>query len=385
MAMAIEPAPALDLTTPWPGLPSAPRSVDVSLTGCCNLRCWYCSYADEMATRSDLPTERWLSFFEELGQLAVQHVCLTGGEVFTRPDLFTLIDSLIANKMRYSILTNGTLITEQMIERFGVSKRRLRLDYIQVSIDGSRAEVHDRSRPPASFERAMHGLRLLRAHGLPVTVRVTINHYNVDDLVNIAQLLLEDIGLPSFSTNEAEQMGTARCNGQDVVLTEAERRQAMETLTRLNEQYGGRIHASAGPLARARLFSDIEARLAHGETQMPGCGTLCSCGYVFDHMAVLHDGSVTPCNLLPTLTMGMIGVNSLQDIWRCHPAINIVRQRRRIPLSTLLECADCPYTGFCSGGCPATVMAMTGRLDGPNPLACYRLWKERKGDADLHR
>jgi len=90
-----ETATGLDLTAAWPGLPSAPRTVDVSITGCCNLRCRYCAYADEMTARSDLSTERWLKMFEEFGQMAVQHVCLSGGEVFTRPDFFVLVDSLL--------------------------------------------------------------------------------------------------------------------------------------------------------------------------------------------------------------------------------------------------------------------------------------------------
>lgn len=366
-----------DLTAIWPGIPSAPLSVDISLTGRCNLQCRYCSYADEMTARSDLLAARWRNFFKELGQLGVHRVCLTGGEVFTRRDLFGLIDGLITHKLRYSILTNGTLITSNTIEEFGKGKRRLRLDYIQVSIDGSCAEIHDRSRPPASFDRAMRGLRLLQAEGFPVTVRVTINHHNIDDLDNIARLLLEEIGLLSFSTNEAISLGTARCYGQDVVLTDAERRQAMVTLTRLNERYGGRISASAGPLARAHMFSEIEQYITRGEMQMPEHGTLCSCGDVFDHLAVLHDGSVTPCNLLPTLTMGFIGDNPIQEIWRCHPAINILRQRRHIPLATLPECLDCLYTGLCSGGCPATVFSTTGRLDRRNPLDCYQVWKHK--------
>ncbi|MCS7260398.1 MAG: radical SAM protein [Anaerolineae bacterium] len=372
--------PPLDLTAPWPGVGSAPRELDIALTGRCNLRCRYCFYADEMTALSDLPTERWLRFFEEAGAAAVQRVCLSGGEVFTRPDLFTLIDGIIANRMRYTLLTNGTLITERTIAQFAVGKRRLRLDSIQVSIDGSCAAVHDRSRPPASFERALHALRLLKANDFPVTARVTINRHNVDDLEAIARLLLEDIRLPGFSTNEVEQMGTARCYGQDVVLTEAERRRAMETLTRLNKRYGGRISASAGPLARARIFREIEECLARGESGMPGRGKLVSCSGVFTKMAVLHDGTMVPCNMLPKLTMGVIGVNRLKDVWTSHPAINVVRARQYIPLSALSECADCPYTGFCVGGCPASVMARTGRIIGRDELSCYRLyrsWRER--------
>lgn len=48
---------------------SSPKHVDIAITGKCNLACQYCFYADEMVARSNLPTERWLSFFEELGRL----------------------------------------------------------------------------------------------------------------------------------------------------------------------------------------------------------------------------------------------------------------------------------------------------------------------------
>lgn len=140
-------------------------------------------------------------------------VTLTGGEVFTRPDLFELIDGIIANRMRYSLLSNGTMITEETLRQFEVGRRRQRLDSIQISVDGSSAEVHDRSRPK-SFGRALRGLKLLKEAGYPVTVRVTINRHNVDDLENVAHLLLNEVGLPSFSTNEAYACGaTDRTEG----------------------------------------------------------------------------------------------------------------------------------------------------------------------------
>ena len=372
-------APAFDPTVPPPGLPHGPKKVEISITGRCNLKCRYCFYADEMAALSDLSTERWLACFEELGRLAVQRVVLGGGEAFTRPDLFVLVDGIVANRMRFGILTNGTLVTEETVEQLQAGRRRRRLDSIQVSIDGSSAEVHDRSRPPRSFESALRGLRLLKAAGLPVTVRVTVNRHNVDDLPNVARLLIEDVGLPGFSTNEVDRMGSARCRGQDVVLTEEERRRAMAALTTLGERYGGRVAAQAGPLSRARHFAGIEARLAEGLTELPGRGTLASCGGVFQKMAILHDGSMVPCNLLPTLTMGVVGANPIGEAWRNHPSINAVRYRRRIPLRALESCRGCPYTGFCTGGCPATVLSETGRLNAIDPLVCYRSYRQEQG------
>ncbi len=253
--------------------PSAPEEIDVSLTGKCNLACRYCFYADEMAALDDLPGQRWMDFFAEAGGIGVQRLTLSGGEVFTRPDLFVLIDSLIENRMRYSILTNGTLIDQKIIAAFNVGKRRLRLDSIQVSIDGSTAAVHDASRPPASFDRALRGLRLLKAEGFPVTVRVTINRHNVHDLSAIARLLLDDIGLRSFGTNSADRFGSARCYGQDVVLNPEEWDSAVRTLKELLKQYPGRINASAGPLAFAEDMERIEKAMAEGLTGFAGKGT----------------------------------------------------------------------------------------------------------------
>jgi SynChlorMet cassette radical SAM/SPASM protein ScmE len=361
-----------DLTTPPPGLMPAPRAVDIAITGRCNLRCKYCFYADEMTALRDLPTERWLAFFEELGELAVQRVTLTGGEVFTRPDLFQLIDAVIANRMRYSLLSNGTLITEEVLAQFEIGKSRLRLDSIQVSIDGSRAEIHNRSRP-GSFERALRGLRLLVEHRFPVTVRVTINRHNVGDLENISRLLLEDVGLRGFSTNEAFPMGSGRCQGESIVLTREQREKAMNALLALTDHYDGRISAQAGPLALARQFADVGARLAQGETGMSGRGMLASCGGVFNKLDVQHDGTMVPCHLLPTLSLGVIGVDSLQESWLDHPNINAVRQRRELPIDSLPTCRDCAYAGFCAGGCPGVAMIQSGELNSRDPMSCYRV------------
>jgi len=353
-------------------LPSAPLELDIAITGRCNLQCRYCYYADEMVGRRDLPTGRWLAFFEELGRLAVHRVYLTGGEPFTRPDLFDLLDGLIANRMRYAILTNGTLLTDRLLARFDQGRRRIRLDYIQVSIDGSRAEIHDRSRPN-SFERAIQGLRLLVEGGFKAVARVTINRHNVDDLENIAHLLLDDLGLPLISTNEAFPCSILERQAEEVLLTPAQRRQAMERLVALAARYEGRIVANAGPLALARGFQAIEEGLAAGLSGLPGRGTLSACGCPFSKLSVHHDGTIVPCHQLAGLHLGTIGVDDLRQVWLEHPLLQAMRRRHTIPLQTLDTCRDCPYQGFCTGGDPAGALYLTGQLNARNPWDCYRV------------
>lgn len=353
---------------------SSPKHVDIAITGKCNLACQYCFYADEMVARTNLPTERWLSFFEELGSLGVMTVCLTGGEVFTRPDLFELIDGIIANRMRYSLLSNGTMITEETLKQFEVGKRRQRLDSIQISVDGSSAEVHDLSRPK-SFGRALRGLKLLKEAGYPVTVQVTINRHNVDDLENVARLLLEEVGLSSFSTNEAYACGATDRTEGNIILTPAQREKAMQVLTRLSEKYDHRIQAQAGPLILAQELKTMEDMLAKGESSRSGRGKLSSCGGVFNQLGVMHDGAIVPCGILSTLPLGSIGIDSLQEVWLNHPMMTAMRQRREIPLSSLDTCQDCNYQGFCTGGCPAGALYTNGDFNTRNPMNCYRVLK----------
>jgi SynChlorMet cassette radical SAM/SPASM protein ScmE len=325
-----------------------------------------------MAALDDLPTERWLAFFEELGRLAVQRVTLTGGEVFTRPDLFELIDGVIANRMRYSILTNGTLIEKNVLAQFEVGKRRLRLDSIQVSIDGSRAEIHDQSRPK-SFARAVRGLRMLKEAGFPVTVRTTINRHNFRDLENIARLLLDEIGLSSFSTNEAMPMGAGCQNQGQITLTAAEMLETMRTIGRLLERYNDRLQAQAGPQAKRKMYAEMEHARRTGEKPTRWImGYLTACGCVFSKLDVLHDGIIVPCHMLYDLALGHIATDSLAEIWRTHPTLKALRERRRIPMQQVPGCEDCEWAPYCNGSCPGLAYELTGDFNRANLEDCYR-------------
>ena len=82
-----------------------PRSLDIDITARCNLRCRYCYFFNNPAVDyRDLPTEEWLKFFDELGALGVMNVTLAGGEPFIREDLTTMLEGLVRNRMRFTLL-----------------------------------------------------------------------------------------------------------------------------------------------------------------------------------------------------------------------------------------------------------------------------------------
>lgn len=354
-------------------LMATPRTVDLELTSRCNLRCRYCYYmGNEGVAYEDLPTQRWLALFEELGRAKVMNVCLSGGEALLRSDIFELIDGVVRNRMRFQLLTNGGSITAEVARRL---KATGRCDSVQVSLDGSRPEIHETLRGKGSFAPALSAIKILHAEGLPTTVRATIHAHNVEDLPALARLLLEEIGLPSFSTNAISSLGTQAKYGDDLFLAPALRLRAMHVLADLDRRYEGRIEASAGPLAEWKMFHQMEAARRNGET-LPGRGRLTGCGCIFSRLAVRADGAYIPCVMLPQMVLGYAGRDSLEDVWRNATQFNTLRDRIHVPLTVFPRCQECDYNTLCTGNCAGTSLSSSGDPNQPSAEGCLALFQQ---------
>ena len=354
-----------------------PKSLDLDITNRCNLRCTYCGHFESDGdVGHDLPKEEWLKFFEEMNRCAVTNVTLAGGEAFIREDLKELIDGIVRNRMRFGILSNGTLITDEMASFLASTGR---CDSVQVSIDGSMPITHDTCRGKGSFVKAVNGIKHLQKHGVHVAVRVTIHRKNVHDLEAVARLLLEDFGLPGFSTNSASHMGLCRKNAEQVQLTAEERSGAMATMLRLTAKYNGRISATAGPLAEARGWISM-VKASRGETAEPfGQGFLTGCGGMWNHIGVRADGVMVPCCFMPHIELGRINRDDLREVWQNHPELKKLRERCKIPLSNFDYCKDCEYISFCTGSCPALSYTVVGDVYHPSTGDCLKRFLEEGG------
>ena len=348
----------------------APRKVHLDITARCNLRCRYCYFfANEQVLYEDLPTAEWLTFIDEMGRAGVMEAIIAGGEPFIREDLPELLDALVAARMRFSLLSNGGLITPELAAKVAATGR---CNFVQVSLDAARPELHDAARGRGSWEGAVRGLRVLGEAGVNRTVRVTIHRHNVDDLEAVATFLLEDLGLSGFGTNAAGYLGACRQHSDSLLLTSEQRTQAMRTLVKLTERYPGRIQAAAGPLAEARMWREMEQLRQAGAPQSARGGRLTACGCVHAELTVRSDGAYVACSMLPQMVVGRINVDPLLDVWQHAPALIAMRTRSTIPLSSFAECAACGWQPYCTGNCPGLAYSLTGQVDHPSPDACLR-------------
>ncbi len=174
-------------------------------------------------------------------------------------------------------------------------------------------------------------------------------------------------------------MGLCRRHTDDVQLMVEERSLAMETLLKLKSRYNGCIGASAGPLAEAKNWLEMEQARREGREPIPGRGYLTSCRGVMNKIDVRADGVLVPCIQMSHIELGRINRDDLKEIWQNHPQLSRLRSRHDILLTDFEFCQGCDYINYCTGNCPALAYTIVGEENHPSPDACLKRFLEGGG------
>jgi AdoMet-dependent heme synthase len=174
-------------------------SLWIQVTGLsCNLRCVHCFNASGPGNRgvpflSREEVESILSRAEELG---VRDVVFTGGEPFLHPDM-TEIAADTLNRFPATILTNGTLLTDRIVDRLADAGRNSIYSLeVRISLDASSEEENDRIRGKGSFEKALAGVvRLEKGGFLPIVTSVQLQEENSSMTLEAFESLLRSRGI----------------------------------------------------------------------------------------------------------------------------------------------------------------------------------------------
>jgi MoaA/NifB/PqqE/SkfB family radical SAM enzyme len=153
-------------------------SVLVELTYRCNLDCVFC-YNDLGLRGEPLTKDGYFRLFEELADLQVLNLTLSGGEPLAHPDFLALGARARELGFVVRIKSNGHALRGEMARRI-----RDEVDpfLIEVSLHGATAATHDRqTRVPGSFERLLENLREMRELGLRVKINSTLTLWNEDE------------------------------------------------------------------------------------------------------------------------------------------------------------------------------------------------------------
>ena len=164
------------------------RSLRVSVTDRCNLRCQYCMPEPDYVW---LPRDSLLTF-EEIGTLVdtftpmgVDRVRLTGGEPLLRRDLPSLVEKLAARPAveDLALTTNGVLLAEH-----AEALRRAGLHRLTVSLDTLDPERFRALTRVDELPRVLAGIDAARDAGFPLKLdTVVMRGVNDDELIPLLE------------------------------------------------------------------------------------------------------------------------------------------------------------------------------------------------------
>jgi cyclic pyranopterin phosphate synthase len=185
------------------------RSLRISVTDRCNIRCQYCM--PEVATF--LPSDRLLSFDEiaefvrTAATLGLRDLRITGGEPLMRPQLEQLIAQLSAIDAieDVALTTNGMLLAEHCEALVAAGLRR-----VNISLDTLNEEVFRRLSRRSGLDRVLEGIAAATAQPrlqvrLNALVMRDVNYDEVLELVEFARQRALPIRFIEFMPLDAER------------------------------------------------------------------------------------------------------------------------------------------------------------------------------------
>jgi radical SAM protein with 4Fe4S-binding SPASM domain len=321
--------------------PHRPISAMIEVADRCNEVCVHCYQVQ--GQKGELSTEEWKRILDELAEMGVLFVTISGGEATLRNDFIELVEHARARRFAVKIFTNGLTMTSALAQRLS----DLAVQEVQISLYSHRAEVHDWvTRVPGSWQKAVDGARSLIELGVSVVLKSPMMSFNageIDEYVDFVTGLGAEYTLdPHVDPREDGDRSTESWRVDDASYVRA------------------RLHPKLGAASRLEKSDRLDKSV---------------CGACSGNVHIEPNGEMRPCTQL-NVPLG----SALDGVRRGWEEGESARAIRTLTWADLHGCRDCDLRIYCSR-CFANAHMERGDALGPYASACR---KARLGYEAVH-
>lgn len=315
-------------------------SLYLYLTDTCNLACRHCwitpAFEPEAKNKKFLPLEKLKNIILEAIPLGLKNVKFTGGEPLLYPEFIKLLEFIRELKLRSSMETNGTLITDEIAR----SLKSAGTYHVAVSLDGANAQTHENlRRVKGSFASAVEGIQKIAEQKINFQIIMAVHRGNSEQIMEVAQLV-KNLGAISLKINFINVVGRGAAMEKNGELLAVEEILELDRSLRKNDFFkNGLKYFSNVPMA-FRSIREISQNL-------------CTCN-IKNILGILGSGKISICGIgeeIPELVFGEIGKNNLKEIWKNNSTL--LEIRKKLPKELGGICGRCIVKGHCLGSCIA--------------------------------
>lgn len=297
------------------------------LTYNCSEKCIHCY--NEGAARNDeekshrgdrkeLTLEDYKKLIDDLYEQGLIKVCLSGGDPFSKPFVWDIIEYLYDKGVAFDVFTNGQRIVND-VDRLADYFPRL----IGISIYSGLAEVHDYiTRIKGSWERSMSVIKKLSEMGVPTNIKCCVMRPNIKTYYMVADLAKGYGMVPQFEINLTDSIDGDRCVSKYLRMTEEQ----LEIVLRDDN---------------IPLYVGKEAPNYGGQKKIDDNN---ACGAGENSLCITPEGNVIPCCSFHTL-FGNVKEQSILNILSENKEL---AYWRNLKLKDYEECGHFDYCDYCN-------------------------------------
>lgn len=169
-------------------------SINVTTTLKCNARCPYCyEHGVKHVDFDEMKIDALINFIRQHKKDSPVKLNWFGGEPFLNPKIIDTVTNRLGElgfEFECFAITNGSLITRQMIKR---KFPKWHLRGVQITLDGT-AEQYERRKAYVDgqrkvFKKIINRIRWLNEAGIHVDIRLNIDRNNMKDILDLVYLL----------------------------------------------------------------------------------------------------------------------------------------------------------------------------------------------------
>lgn len=313
----------------------------LELTYRCNLRCRHC-YTDPYNTAEFLPREltreELYRLLEELQDLGVIWLNLSGGDIFMHPQFFDVYEQAYRRGFLLQLYTNGTLFTRATIRRLQAMPP-FTIDVSCHTVNESRFDWF--TQVPGSYRAFLRGMALLQESGLPFTLKTKLMNWNQDELDDL-RAFTESFGQSLVYTTALSPRLDGDCSSLAYRISPEDLRVIgkKELASEQDETCQG-----AWPLDRPETDRLFRCGCGTNTIHINAWGELSTCTFQYETRVSLREASLR------------------EAVARVFAQVQNLRYERDTP------CRSCTVHRFCDKQ-PTQARWETGNSDAPIPYAC---------------
>lgn len=304
-----------------------PINVGLELTPLCNFNCKMCYIhlsKEEQQKRAELlSAEQWIDIAKQAYDMGTLSLTLSGGEVFTRPDFRQIYEALSDMGFMITILSNGYLINNSVIEWLAERQPHK----VRITIYGASDETYKAVTGISDgYTVVTRNIQRLQEAGINVHVTMTIIKDNEQDLP-----VIEDY-----------------CKKLDIPFTAS--RGILNPLPGIKRE----VTSLRAPVLNMQREDDTDECLIPRSVH-----ALSMCRTYRKGCWITWDGYMQLC---PTLYAIRERISEFSKNWT---ALNDRLSRMNAPG----ECSQCKYWKYCTQ-CPGSILSESGNPEKINENCC---------------